>query len=69
LSNYVALEIAGVHRGMMIAIPAEHWRAFATLTAEQFAEVLRELASTVQLRRYTVAGREPIHLMDNASVE
>ena len=56
---YVALEIAGVHRGMMIAIPAEHWRAFATLTAEQFAEVLRELAGTVQLRRYQKHPRGP----------
>src|SRR5947199_329671 len=56
---YVALEIAGVHRGMMIAIPAEHWYVFATMTAEQLAEVLRELASTVQLRRYQKHARGP----------
>ena len=56
---HVALEIAGVHRGMMIAIPAEHWGVFATLTAEQFADVLRELASKVRLRRYQKHPRGP----------
>jgi IS4 transposase len=60
LSSYhVALEIAGVHRGMMIAIPAEHWRVFATVTAEQLAEVLRELASKVRLVRYQKHPRGP----------
>jgi IS4 transposase len=56
---YVALEISGVHRGMMIAIPAEHWRVFATMTAEQFAQVLRELARKVQVVRYRKHPRGP----------
>jgi Transposase DDE domain len=60
LSSYhVALEVAGVHRGMMIAIPAEHWRVFATMAVEQFAEVLRELASKVRLVRYQKHPRGP----------
>ncbi len=56
---YLALEIAGVHRGMMIAIPAEHWHAFAAMAAEQFAQVLRELASKVRLVRYRKHPRAP----------
>jgi hypothetical protein len=44
---------------MMIAIPAEHWRVFATMTAAQLAEVLRELASKVRLGRYQKHPRGP----------
>jgi len=44
---------------MMIAIPAEHWHAFAAMAAEQFAQVLRELASKVRLVRYRKHPRAP----------
>lgn len=45
---YLSEEIAGVYRGMMIAIPAEHWvEPFATLTPKQLATKLLWLAKQV----------------------
>jgi len=54
LSNhYVADEISGVWRGMMIAIPATHWTdAFRQLSAEELAQVLLQLARAVHLPHY-----------------
>lgn len=46
---YVADEIAGTYRGMMIAIPAEEWLVFRSLTMEDWSALLRALASRVQL--------------------
>jgi IS4 transposase len=46
---YVADEIAGTYRGMMIAIPEKHWRVFESLTAKQLAQVLKQLAAKVAL--------------------
>ena len=58
-SYYLADEIAGTHRGMMIAIPAEHWRVFAGLTPEHLAEVLLELARKVRLEAFRRHRRGP----------
>ena len=45
---YLAEEIAGVYRGMMIAIPANHWtKTFASLTFTQMARKLLWLAKKV----------------------
>ncbi|MHB1426957.1 MAG: transposase [Gemmataceae bacterium] len=49
---YVADEIAGTYRGMMIAIPAEEWLVFGTLTIEDWSVLLRALASRVQLDKF-----------------
>src|SRR3954470_3760462 len=46
---YLADEIAGTHRGMMIAIPEDEWVVFAGLTASAMAGVLRGLAAKVRL--------------------
>lgn len=58
---YLADEIAGVYRGMMIAIPAPHWEAFRRLSVVEFAALLRELASKVDdwLQRRGVTPRKP----------
>src|SRR5437588_6438572 len=56
---YVADEIAGVHRGMMIAIPAEHWLVFRDMAADPFAALLRHLASKVRLSEYRKHPRGP----------
>jgi IS4 transposase len=48
---YLADEIAGVYRGMMIAIPAPHWQQFRRLSVPQFAAVLRALAGQVDMAR------------------
>lgn len=50
---YVADEIAGVYRGMMIAVPDEHWTAqFTDATPSQLARQLQQLAKKVQIRHY-----------------
>jgi len=40
---YMADEMGGVYRGMMIAIPEPHWRVFAQMSAQEFACVLGQL--------------------------
>lgn len=54
-----ASEIAGMKEGMMVALPAEDWQVFRTLTAEQLVELLRELAGNVRLARFRKAHRGP----------
>lgn len=50
---YLADEISGVYRGMMIAIPPPAWRkAFATLTANEFAQTLLTMAKQVDLDKF-----------------
>jgi IS4 transposase len=56
---YLAEEIAGVYRGMMIAIPAPHWEAFRTLSVREFAALLRELATRVDMERLQKAQSGP----------
>jgi hypothetical protein len=53
VSSYsLSLEISRTYDGMMIAIPAPHWGLFRILSDQEFANVLRELASSVNLTRY-----------------
>jgi Transposase DDE domain len=56
---YLALEIGRTYDGMMIAIPAPHWVLFRELAAKEFANVLRELATSVNLSRYQKHPRGP----------
>jgi IS4 transposase len=58
-SYYVSLEIGRTYDGMMIAIPAPHWTFFRELSDREFADVLRELASSVRLSRYQKHPRGP----------
>ena len=58
-SSYLALEIGRTYDGMMIAIPAPHWALFRELPTQEFANVLRELASAVNLTRYRKHPRGP----------
>lgn len=45
---YLADEISGVYRGMMIAVPSPRWRdAFADLTTAEFAQMMLRLAKKV----------------------
>jgi hypothetical protein len=57
--DYLADEIAGTQRGMLIAIPAEHWQVFAGLTAAELAGLLRELAGKVRLAAFRRHRRGP----------
>jgi hypothetical protein len=56
---YLALEIQQVHEGMMIALPAENWHVFQTMTSKQFALVLKEIAAHTDLARYRKSRRGP----------
>jgi len=60
VSSYsLALEIGRTYDGMMIAIPAPHWALFRECSDQEFAHVLRELASSVNLARYQKHPRGP----------
>jgi hypothetical protein len=50
--DYLSLEIRRTYDGMMMAIPAPHWALFRELSDTEFANALRELASSVNLSRY-----------------
>jgi IS4 transposase len=56
---YLSLEIGRTYDGMMIAIPAPHWVLFRELSDQEFANALRELASSVNLSRYQKHPRGP----------
>jgi hypothetical protein len=55
----LALEIRRTYDGMMIAIPVPHWAIFREMSAREFAEALRELASAVHLAKYRKHPRGP----------
>jgi len=58
-SYYLALEIGRTYGGMMMAIPAPHWTLFRVLSDQEFADALREMASSVNLSRYQKHPRGP----------
>jgi IS4 transposase len=56
---YIAEELSSVYPGMMIAIPEKHWQIFGRMTHREFADILRLLASKVNLRRFKKHPRGP----------
>lgn len=56
---YVADEVSGTYRGMMIAIPPPEWQCFRHLTLTELAEVLTELAGKVRLAKFCKHPRGP----------
>ena len=56
---YLADEVAGTHRGMMIAIPEDEWAVFGGLTAAAFGRILLGLAAGVRLSAYRKQARGP----------
>ena len=60
LSNYyLALEIAQVYNGMMIAIPATEWKIFQDLKTAKMVSVLKQLAAKVNLKKFQKTTRGP----------
>jgi hypothetical protein len=55
----LSLELSQTYDGMMVAIPSPHWTLFRTLSAKQLADVLKDLAENVNLRRYKKHPRGP----------
>jgi hypothetical protein len=60
VSNYfLAEEISGTYRGMMIAVPAEEWRPFQALPAAALAQILKGWARRMDLTKYPKHKRGP----------
>jgi len=55
----LAEEIAGTHRGMMIAVPKDEWVVFHDLSPEQMGQFLQELARAMRLHEYRKQPRGP----------
>lgn len=56
---YMAEEIGGVYRGMVIALPATYWQGWQHKSVQEVAQVLRHIARQVKLRRYKKTPRQP----------
>jgi TPP-dependent 2-oxoacid decarboxylase len=56
---YLADEISGTYRGMMIAIDDAHWVIFQQMTPVKLAMVLKELAANVKLSAFRKHPRGP----------
>lgn len=56
---FLADEIAGTYRGMMIAIPAEHWQPLAEADTPTLAQLLIAWARKTSLTRYKKSPRGP----------
>lgn len=60
ISNYyLADEIEGTYRGMMIAIPPSKWQVFHQMTLEQLCVTLKQLAIKVRLEAFSSSPRKP----------
>jgi hypothetical protein len=56
---YLADEILGTYRGMMIAIDDAHWVIFRQMTPVKLASILKELAGNVKLSAFRKHPRGP----------
>jgi len=56
---YVVDEIQGTYRGMMIAIPVQHWQCFSNISLSDFSTLLQHLATQVDLKRFLKQPRKP----------
>ena len=56
---YLAYEISGTYRGMMIAIDDMNWVVFQQMTPVKLARVLKELAANVKLSAFRKHPRGP----------
>jgi IS4 transposase len=56
---YLADEVAGTYRGMMIAIPEDEWAVFHDLSPVALGQVLQDLARNVRLSEFRKHPRGP----------
>ena len=60
---YIADEISGTYRGMMIAIPEEEWIVFRQYTQAELVKLLKQLATNVKLsafRKHPRGAKKPV---------
>ena len=48
---YLALEWAVVYAGMMIALPAEQWEVFGSMSSKELAHYLRDWACKINMEK------------------
>ena len=56
---YLADEISGTYRGMMIAISEDEWKEFRLLTQRQLIAIMKKLSKKVKLSRFLKHPRGP----------
>ncbi|MGQ9651003.1 MAG: hypothetical protein ACUVXJ_12915 [Phycisphaerae bacterium] len=56
---YIAAELETTSRGMMIAIPQEHWDVFGQMSPEEFVDLMLLPARRVNLRHFRKHPRGP----------
>ncbi|MDJ0592591.1 MAG: hypothetical protein QNJ72_21800 [Pleurocapsa sp. MO_226.B13] len=56
---YLADELQGTYRGMMIALPPEEWSNFGQMSLTQLSSMLQDWARLVKLEAFTSATRKP----------
>ena len=56
---YLADELAGMYRGMMVALPREEWEPVRDWDVPSLARWLKELAKKVRLSRFQKHPRGP----------
>ena len=56
---YLADEISGTYRGMMIAISEDEWKEFRLLTQRQLIAIFKKLSKNVKLSRFLKHPRGP----------
>jgi hypothetical protein len=56
---YLTLEVAQITGGMMIAVPAENWNVFRTMSCDKFASTLVDLAHRLDPIKYFKHKRGP----------
>lgn len=55
LDFYLVDEIQAIYKGMMIAIPSPQWERFRMFSIEQIIEILKKLATGVNIKGYLTA--------------
>ena len=56
---YLADELEGTYRGMMIALPPEEWSDFGQMSLPQLSSMLQDWARLVKLSAFTSTPRKP----------
>ena len=56
---YLADELEGTYRGMMIALPPEQWENLRSLSDTKFSALLQDWAGNVNLESFTSSKRKP----------
>jgi hypothetical protein len=56
---YLADELEGTYRGMMIALPPQDWKDFGTMSLTQLSSLLQDWAGRVNLAAFTSTPRKP----------